>query len=219
MVEYRIPASCRGIMLIRFDYALGPVAEELFPKNFIPNELLWSMSLDIWMTLGTKSMEKGYNTIVFLRDVGMFAYVVSGGSRGEEETPYIITAFFEPKDIGVVWNVKDEILRVLSGKLSSIRDGKESENAVREAYDEITRILASGRLAIEEYVDTFMEQTVEFVLKLIKQVSNLSKEVADRLKPLLREYVTVLVRTASKIGSKKVVESVLSLNTLLSERG
>ncbi len=210
VIEIRLQPQCRGVALLRFDNAVGPVIEDIFPKGFIPGELLWNLALDMWMTMGSKSMEEGYNTVVFLKDINLFACIISGGSS--QGTPYALSAFFDPESIGGVWSIKDKIMRILSKHIERIRRGEgEAEQLVKDAYGEIVNISLGGK---KDVFETFLNTTVEFISRIVSRI-RLSDN--DYLKGLFREYVEQLVDTAYKIGMEGVIKRVLIIKPFLEQ--
>lgn len=210
-VEVRFQVQCRGIVLLRFDYVIGPVMEELFPRGFIPEELTWNLALDMWMSMGSKSMEKGYNTIMFLKDVEMFACLVSGGSG---EAPYVMAAFFDPGSMSGLWNIKDEVTGVLLGHIERVQRGERAEQVVREAYDAVVNAIANSRRSSE----AFLEETVDFVSRLTDAIQGLGKE-ADELKVLLEGYVERVADEARMVGAERALKKIFKLMSLLKALG
>ncbi|MBS7287853.1 MAG: hypothetical protein KIH01_03685 [Candidatus Freyarchaeota archaeon] len=212
-VEVRFQVQCRGVALLRFDYAIGPVVEELFPQGFMPKELTWNLALDMWMAMGSKGMERGYNTVVFLKDVEMFACLVSGGSG---EAPYAMAAFFDPGSISGFWNIKDDVVGVLLRRIERVQRGERAEQAVREAYDDVVNVAVNLRKTGGS--EAFLEETVDFVSRLVDAVQGLGKE-ADELTVLVGGYVERIADEARRVGADGALKKIFKLMPLLKALG
>ncbi|MEM3664905.1 MAG: hypothetical protein QXW47_08610 [Candidatus Jordarchaeales archaeon] len=208
-VEVRFQVQCRGVMLLKFDYVVGPLVEKIFPKGIINEELLWNIALDMWMTMGSKSMEKGYSTIVFLRDFGMFACLVSGGY---DEAPYAMAALFDPEGVSGFWSIKEEVISVLLDHIERVKRGEDAEKVVREAYDTIVKTTLG--LTRAEASSSFLHETVDFITRLVSHVQKAGK-LGGELKALLKNYVERLADEASRAGADEVLKGILKLKLIL----
>ncbi|MEM1658214.1 MAG: hypothetical protein QXX87_04080 [Candidatus Jordarchaeales archaeon] len=209
-VEIKFQVQCRGVMLIRFDYIVGPLVEKIFPHGIIPEELLWNLALDVWMSMGTKSMEEGYSTTVFLKDINMFACLVSGGSGGG--TPYVMAALFNPEGMGSFWSVRDKVAGALLEHIKRIRRGEDVEKVVTEAYDAVVKTtLGPVNVGISS---TFLHDTAKFVAKLVFHVQSTGKW-DNELREMLRSYVERLADEASKTSNNEVLRELVKLKPFL----
>ena len=196
-------------MLLKFDYAVGPLVEKIFPQGIVPEELLWSLALDVWMTMGSRSMEKGYSTIVFLRDVGMFTCLVSGG---QSEVPYAMAAFFDPEGINRFWELKDEVIKILLEHIERVQKGEDAEKVVREAYDAIVKVtLSSVKTGVS---GDFLYETANFIVKLASHVQMTGKW-GDELRALLKNYVERLAKEANRTSAGEALKEILKLKPIL----
>lgn len=209
-VEVKFQVQCHGVMLIKFDYIVGPLVEKVFPHGIIPEELLWSLALDIWMSMGTKSMEESYSTIVFLKDINMFAYLVSGGSGGG--TPYIMVAFFNPEGMSGFWSVREKVAGILLEHIKKVRRGEDVEKVVTEAYDALIKNVLSP--VSTESSSSFLHDTAKFVAKLVLHVQSTGKWDSE-LRELLRSYVERLASEASKTSADEVLREIAKLRPFL----
>jgi len=207
-VEVRFQVQCRGVMLLKFDYALGPLVEKIFPQGIVHEELLWNLALDMWMTMGSRSMERGYSTIVFLRDIGMFTCLVSGG---QSEAPYAMAAFFDPEGINGFWGIKDKVINILLEYIEKVQRGEDAEKVVREVYDSIVKVTLSPVKA--GVSGDFLYETASFIVKLASHVQMTGKW-SDELRALLKNYVERLAEEAGRTSSGEALKEILKLKPI-----
>ncbi|MEM3512417.1 MAG: hypothetical protein QXY80_07170, partial [Candidatus Jordarchaeales archaeon] len=130
----------RGVIVVSFDYRLGPIVEAMFPEGVIPGDAVWNFALDIWMSIFSREVTEDSNQKVY-GDLGRLAII----SFCENSENYALIALFDDGDGGAVWQLKDALKEVMSRAVEALKKGSRSIDVARSVYDDINGLIAGPR--------------------------------------------------------------------------
>ncbi|MGQ4832913.1 MAG: hypothetical protein ACP6IS_03310 [Candidatus Asgardarchaeia archaeon] len=122
-----------GIIITRFDLKIGPLAEYVFPKNFISEGELFDLSFRIWTGAGFLNLSEAKGT--FYQAYSNYKFF--GVSRFDNHTElgaYAITCLFSEEDSSVIVANLKEIEEILNKANERLQNGEDPEKVLEETF-------------------------------------------------------------------------------------
>lgn len=166
----------RGVIVISFDYRLGPVVEAMFPEGVVSRDNVWNLALDVWMSIFSREITDESDQKVY-GDLGKLALV----SFCENNENYALVALFDEDDGSTIWQLRDALKEVMGRGVEKLRKGGRSFDVARSVYDEVNGLVAGPRKFPSEVYEGFkaVYDALGEVLKIISDVKE--EEVKGRL--------------------------------------
>ncbi|MHA1583391.1 MAG: hypothetical protein ACTSYM_12965 [Candidatus Baldrarchaeia archaeon] len=199
----------KGVLLVRFDYKLGPVAEAMFPEGFIPRERLWNAALDVWVSSGAKDLSeaKGCTQALF-HDLGMIACIYFG--EVEKTEYYAIAAFFDSKKSDQAWHMLREVEEILKDGINKLRDNMPPDIVAENIYYFIGNLIAKKRFAkAPAHVIVMFRDLFSTLSALIDIISVLDEKSKRLLLPIVEAHIERLAELALFLGGREVVRDLI----------
>jgi hypothetical protein len=201
----------KGVLLIKFDYKLGPIAEAMFPEGFIPREKLWNMALDVWVSSGAKDLSEAEGCVQTLfPDLGMIACIFFGKTKEVEH--YALAVFFESKSKSneQIWQMQNTVEEILKNGLNKLGNGASPEIVVKEVYYNVGNLIAKRRVSdAPMYVYDMFRSVFDTLSELIDLVTSLDTQSKDIIMPVLERHVERLAELALFLGGRKAVRELV----------
>ncbi|MEM1658212.1 MAG: hypothetical protein QXX87_04090 [Candidatus Jordarchaeales archaeon] len=198
----------RGVVVVSFDYKLGPIVEATFPEGVVPKESLWDLAVDVWMSIFSGEITEDSNQKIY-GNLGRLAFI----SFCENSENYAVIALFDESDGGTVWQFKDTLKEVIGRAVENLRKGTRSTDVARTVYEEINGIIAGPRkLPIEVYNDvTRMYDALGNILKLVNEVkeSDVKNKLITAVAELSDRIADLVLNLASLWGDREIINSLI----------
>lgn len=198
----------RGVVVVGFDYRIGPVVEAMFPEGVVPRDSVWNLALDVWMSIFSREITEDSNQKAY-GDYGRLA-VISFCENGEN---YALVALFDDDDGGVVWQIKDALKEVMDRAVEKLKKGGRSFDVARSVYEEINGLVAGPRRFPVEVYDGFKRiyDMLGKVLNALNEVKD--EEVKGRLVGVVSELADSISDLALNLaltwGDRNIISAIL----------
>ncbi|MEM3664907.1 MAG: hypothetical protein QXW47_08600 [Candidatus Jordarchaeales archaeon] len=198
----------RGVIVVSFDYRLGPIVEAMFPEGVIPRDAVWNFALDIWMSIFSREVTEDSNQKVY-GDLGRLAII----SFCENSENYALIALFDDGDGGAVWQLKDALKEVMSRAVEALKKGSRSIDVARSVYDDINGLIAGPRKFPVEVYERFREiyDALGKVLSVLNEVKD--DEVKGKLLSTVSELTDKISDLALNLaltwGDRDIISAIL----------
>ncbi|MHA1721698.1 MAG: hypothetical protein ACTSXW_01340 [Candidatus Baldrarchaeia archaeon] len=199
----------KGVLLVKFDYKLGPIAEAMFPEGFIPHEKLWNVALDVWTSSGAKDLSeaKGCTQALF-HNLGMIACTYFG--EAEKVGHYALTVFFDSKSGDQTWHMLKEIENILKNGINDLGNNVPPDLVVKNVYNFVGDLIAKRKvLKAPTHVFIMFRDLFSTLSMLIDIVSILDENSKRMILPTLEVHVERLAELALFLGGRDVVRDLI----------
>jgi len=199
----------KGVLLVKFDYKLGPIAEAMFPEGFIPHERLWNVALDVWTSSGAKDLSeaKGCTQALF-HDLGMVACTYFGEAK--EVGHYALTVFFDSKSSDQTWHMLKDIEEILKNGINELGNNVPPDLVVKNVYNFVGNLIAKKKISKAPiHVFIMFRNLFSTLSMLIDIVSVLDEKSKRTILPILEAHVERLAELALFLGGREIVRDLI----------
>jgi len=207
-------AMLQGILFTRFDIKLGPIAEAMFPENFINQALVFELSFRIWTGSGMLNLSeaKGF-TYTFYDTVNFFGCTWFDEDKGLGN--FGITAFFSKEDSEIIAPNSDIFKEELQKCAQQIISGQTIQSALENLFKKLNIVInkLSQEGKAEEKIDI---NEIKELLDILKSLSDAIDNINNfNLRLLLKGLLDKLSERIIKIsinllGEKKTIDLIKS---------
>lgn len=198
----------QGILFTRFDIKLGPIAEAMFPENFINQATLFELSFRIWTGSGMLNLSeaKGF-TYTFYDSVNFFG--CTWFDEDEKIGNYGITAFFSKEDSEIIAPNSDSYKAIMEKASKKIVNGASISTTLKELFEEtnafMRQLAETPKAEVHVSVNDFKE-----IIKLLKEFVVVVDKVNDfNLRLVLKNILDTLSEKIILLGRKLLKEDEL----------
>ena len=197
----------QGIILTKFDYKLGPVAEYTYPQNFLDQATLFDLSFRIWTGAGLLNLSeaKGFTYLTF-EQINAFGLTIF--DKTQKYGNFGITCLFTKGDSSIIVPNLEKFKGILQKHNEELKDGQPVETVFESLFTAMSNALkeiTSEKTKAKTDADTIKN---EFYI-LLSELYELKKTLNDT------SYNTPLTKEQILSRITKVIESAIILGDKL----
>jgi len=196
----------QGIILTKFDYKLGPVAEYTYPQNFLDQATLFDLSFRIWTGAGLLDLSeaKGFTYLTF-EQINAFGLTIF--DKTQKYGNFGITCLFTKEDSSVIVPNLEKFKGVLQKHNDELKNGQPVEAVFERLFTALSSTLeevTSGKTEEKVDVDIIKNEFYILLSELyeLKKTLNNSSCNTPLTKEQILSRVTKVIESAIILGDK-----------------
>ena len=195
----------QGIIMTRFDFKLGPVAEYTYPQKFIDEVSLFDLSFRIWTGAGMLDLSeaKGFTYLTF-EQVKAFGLTIF--DKMSDYGNYGVTCLFAKDDSSIIVPNIDKFKKVLQKNNEVLKSGKPVETVFANLFTEMSTLfkeITSAKPKLETNTDALKNEFYMLLSELYSLKKLLSTLGDDTLaNEQILAKVTKIIESSIILGDK-----------------
>lgn len=196
----------QGIILTKFDYKLGPVAEYTYPQNFLDQATLFDLSFRIWTGAGLLDLSeaKGFTYLTF-EQINAFGLTIF--DKTQKYGNFGITCLFAKGASSIIVPNLDKFKEILQRHNEELKNGQSIEVVFESLFTAMSNALkevTSEKPKVKIDTDTLKNEFYVLLSELyeLKKTLNDTSHSAPLTKEQILSRITKVIESAIILGDK-----------------